>query len=98
MPQTLHSASAEIARNRHPPHHPRLAARRHGARGHGHQRATLSGVPVLQGITFELVHAAKHVGEVDHLQEDAMATVLCRSPGERCNLAVARCEEKPVSH
>ena len=25
-----------------------------------------------RGITFELVHAAKHVGEVDQLHEDAM--------------------------
>ena len=27
-----------------------------------------------KGTTFELVHAAKHVGEVDHLAEDAAST------------------------
>jgi len=26
-----------------------------------------------KGISFELVHAAKHVGEVDHLSEEATA-------------------------
>jgi hypothetical protein len=46
-----------------------IRACRQAARGDGDQGLPLSTCPHCKGISFEFAHAARHVGEFDHLKE-----------------------------